>query len=65
MPGASFGLLKKPSPPAPTPHLDRLLGTVSAWWAQTAARLPASVIGRLPQSLQPPKAKASSTLQKV
>ena len=65
MPGASFGLLRKPSAPPPTPHVDRLMGTVSAWWARAAARLPSTVINRLPQSMQPPKAKASSTLQKA
>lgn len=63
--GARFGLLGRPSPQPPTPHLDRLLGTVSTWWARAAAQLPASVTDRLPQSMQPPRAKASSTMQKV
>lgn len=63
--GAKFGLLGRTSPQPPTPHLDRLLGTVSTWWAQVSAQLPASVIDRLPQSMQPPRAKASSTMQKV
>jgi hypothetical protein len=63
--GAKFGMLGMPSPQPPTPHLDRLLGTVSTWWARAAARLPNSVLDRLPQSMQPLRAKASSTMQKV
>ena len=65
LPGASFGFRGKPRPPPPTPHLDRLMGTASAWWARAVGQLPSTVINTLPQSLQPPKAKASSTIQKV
>ena len=63
--GARFDLLGRPSPQTPTPHLDRLLGTVSTWWARAAAQLPASITDHLPQSMLPPRAKASSTMQKV